>query len=161
VTSSNANCQFLFYLFVLRRGESNARRDTTAEKSGFKPFLICAPNTSSKVGTEANPDSVASRRYCAIIPSMPITDILALLRLEQQKISAAIAALESGGNTTPRRGRPRKDPLADAPSWVTGQPEKPERKKRKFSAKQRAEQALRMKKYWAAKKTAAAKGAKS
>jgi hypothetical protein len=92
---------------------------------------------------------------------MPITDILALLRLEQQKISAAIAALESGGTTTQRRGRPRKDPLADAPSWVTGQPEKPQRKKRKFSSKQRAEQALRMKKYWIAKKKAAAKGAKS
>jgi hypothetical protein len=85
---------------------------------------------------------------------MPISDILALLRLEQQKISAAIAALESG---TPAKklGRPRKDAsLANAPDWVLPKA-KPERKKRKFSAKQRAEQAARMKKYWAAKKRAA------
>ena len=32
-----------------------------------------------------------------------------------------------GGTTTKRRGRPRKDPLADAPDWITGT--KPTKKK--------------------------------
>jgi hypothetical protein len=89
---------------------------------------------------------------------MPTDQILALLIAERQKLDAAIEAL--GGTTTKRRGRPpgSKNALVNAPSWVTGTPEPPEkpaRKKRKFSAKQRAEQAARMKAYWAKKKKAA------
>jgi len=84
---------------------------------------------------------------------MPTDHIIQLLVAERDRINAAIAAL--GGGTVPKkRGRPAKNPLADAPDWV--QPKtKPARKKRTFSAKQRAEQATRMKKYWAAKKKAA------
>jgi hypothetical protein len=91
---------------------------------------------------------------------MPIDHILTLLLAERQKLDAAIAAL-SGGTTAKRRGRPRKDPLADAPSWVTGQPDKPERKKRKFTAKQRAEQSARAKAMWRKRKAAAKSGPKT
>jgi hypothetical protein len=87
---------------------------------------------------------------------MAIDQILALLIAERQKLDAAIQAL--GGTAPKRRGRPPKDQsLADAPSWVTGKPDKPERKKRKFTAKQRAEQSARAKAYWAAKKKTEAK----
>ena len=93
---------------------------------------------------------------CGIIPNMPTDHIIQLLIAERDRINAAIAAL--GGGTAKKRGRPRKDAsLANAPSWVTGKPEppdKPARKKRKFSAKQRAEQAARMKAYWKNKKKA-------
>lgn len=88
--------------------------------------------------------------------SMPIDHILALLIAERDKLNRAIEALQE---PTKRRGRPPKNPLANVPAWVTGQPDKPERKKhtRSFSLAQRRQQALRMKKYWAAKKKAAAR----
>ena len=90
---------------------------------------------------------------------MPTDHIIQLLIAERDRISAAIEAL-GGGTANKRRGRPpgSKNALVNAPSWVTGTPEppdKPARKKRKFSAKQRAEQAARMKAYWAKKKKAA------
>jgi hypothetical protein len=79
---------------------------------------------------------------------MPTDHIIQLLTAERDRINAAIDAL--GGATTKRRGRPLKNPLANAPSWVTGK--KPERKKRKFSAAQRKAQAAKMRAYWKNKK---------
>ena len=88
--------------------------------------------------------------------SMPIDHILALLITERDKLNRAIEALQG---PLKRRGRPPKNPLANAPAWVTGKPDKPERKKhsRKFTAAQRKEQSERVKAYWAAKKKAEAK----
>jgi hypothetical protein len=81
---------------------------------------------------------------------MPLTDILALLEAEKQRIQNAIDAL-TGGTTKPRRGRPRKDAsLSNAPDWVL--PKKKERKKRKFTAKQRQEQSRRAKAMWKKRK---------
>jgi hypothetical protein len=72
---------------------------------------------------------------------------------ERNRLNVAIEAL-GGGTTAKRRGRPRKDAsLANAPDWVLPKA-KPERKKRKFTAKQRKEQAARMKAYWRNKKKA-------
>jgi hypothetical protein len=82
-----------------------------------------------------------------------------LLIAERDKLNSAIALL--GGTPAKKRGRPRKDSM---PDWVTSNKlpvtasapaSAPARKKRTFTAKQRREQALRMKKYWAAKKKAA------
>ena len=78
---------------------------------------------------------------------MPTEQILQLLIMERDKLNQAIDAL--GGLGKKRRGRPAKNPYANAPDWV-----KPKRKKRVFTAKQRKEQALRMKKYWAEKRKA-------
>ena len=91
--------------------------------------------------------------------SMPTEHIVQLLIAERDRIEAAIAALQ-GGTAAKRRGRPPKDQsLANAPSWVTGTtPEKPARKKPRFSAKQRAEQSKRAKEMWRKRKAAAKKG---
>ena len=86
---------------------------------------------------------------------MPIEQILALLIEERDKFNRAIEAL--GGIVKKRRGRPPKNPLGTAVSMlapqVTGKP----RKARKFTAAQRAEQAARMKAYWAKRKKATKK----
>jgi hypothetical protein len=88
---------------------------------------------------------------CAIIPNMPTEHIVQLLIAERDRLNEAIALL--GGGTTKRRGRPPRDALANAPAWVLPK-SKIEKKKRKrmFTAKQRADQAARMKAYWKAKK---------
>jgi hypothetical protein len=71
-----------------------------------------------------------------------------MLIAERDRLNAAIEALQgSSGAVTKRRGRPPKNATADAT-------EKPTRKKRTFTAAQRKQQALRMRKYWAAKKKA-------
>jgi hypothetical protein len=77
---------------------------------------------------------------------MPTDHIVQLLIVERDRLDAAISAL--GGSTAKRRGRPPKDPMANAPDWVL--PKKTEKKKSKrvFSAKWRANQARRMKMYW-------------
>jgi hypothetical protein len=80
---------------------------------------------------------------------MPIDNIVALLIAERDKLNRAIEALQG---PTKRRGRPPKNAVA-AVSAPVGSPA-PARKKRKFSAAQRKEQAKRMKAYWAAKKKA-------
>jgi hypothetical protein len=86
---------------------------------------------------------------------MPIDQIVQMMIAERDRLNSAIETL-TGASTKPRRGRPPKDAsLANAPSWVTGQPEKPPRKKRKFSAKQRAEQSKRAKAMWKKRKAAA------
>jgi hypothetical protein len=90
--------------------------------------------------------------------------IAAALQAEISRLSQALSIL-TGGNAVKRRGRPRKDNTP--PAWVTNgatpaataPASAPARKKRTFTAKQRREQALRMKKYWAAKKKAAKKAA--
>jgi hypothetical protein len=82
---------------------------------------------------------------------MPTDHILALLLAERQKLDAAISAL---GGTTKRRGRPPKDPLANAPAWVLPKPKAEKKRKRIISAKQRADQSRRMKIYWRNKKKA-------
>ncbi len=88
---------------------------------------------------------------------MPTDHIVALLIAERDKLSRAIEALQG---PTKRRGRPPKNPLANAPSWVTSKnplknakPAKV-RRKRIFTAAQRKAFGLRMKKYWAAKRKA-------
>ena len=85
---------------------------------------------------------------------MPTTEILQLLIAERDRMNHAIELLT--GTTTKKRGRPRKDFLANAPEWVLPKA-KPERKKRTFSAKQRAEQSKRAKAMWRKRKAAAAK----
>jgi hypothetical protein len=83
---------------------------------------------------------------------MPIEHILALLVEERDKLNRAIEAL--GGIVKKGRGRfPKNNPLGTAvstlaPPAVHAKP----RKKRRFTAAQRKEQAARMRAYWAAKK---------
>jgi hypothetical protein len=80
---------------------------------------------------------------------MPVTDILALLIAERDRLNAAIAALQ-GGAAPKRRGRPAKNAVAaEAPAE-----EQPARKKRTFSDAQRKAISKRMKARWAAKKKA-------
>jgi hypothetical protein len=91
---------------------------------------------------------------------MPTDQILALLIAERDKLNAAISLL--GGTPAKRRGRPPKSAMLD---WVTSNklpvtapaPEKPARKKRKFSPAQRKAAAERMRQMWAKKKKAAKK----
>lgn len=95
---------------------------------------------------------------------MPTDHILSLLIAERDKLNAAISLL--GGTPAKRRGRPPKS--ASMPDWVTSNnlpvtapvPEKPAKKKRKFSPAQREAARKRMKAMWA-KKKAAKKAAKS
>jgi hypothetical protein len=81
---------------------------------------------------------------------MPTEQILTLLIAERDKLNRAIEALQG---PTKRRGRPPKNPLANAASA----PVPAKRKRRKFTAAQRKAQAARMKAFWAAKKRAAKK----
>lgn len=80
---------------------------------------------------------------------MPTEHIVALLIQERDKLNRAIEALQG---PMKRRGRPPKNALAAAPT--APEAPAPARKKRKFTAAQRKEQAARMKRYWAAKKKA-------
>jgi hypothetical protein len=80
---------------------------------------------------------------------MPTEHIVALLIQERDKLNRAIEALQG---PTKRRGRPPKNAVT-AGVAPTAAPT-PGRKKRKFSAAHRKEQANRMKAYWAAKKKA-------
>jgi uncharacterized protein YciW len=75
---------------------------------------------------------------------MPTEHIVALLIQERDKLNRAIEALQG---STKRRGRPPKN-LSN-----TSEPAQPaKRKRRTFSAAQRAAAAERMRKMWAAKK---------
>jgi hypothetical protein len=83
------------------------------------------------------------------ILAMPTDHILSLLIAERDKLNDAIEALQG---PTKRRGRlPKSAPTAASPE--PAQPAK--RKRRKFTAAQRKQQAARMKAFWAAKKKAA------
>jgi hypothetical protein len=82
---------------------------------------------------------------------MPTEHILALLIAERDKLNRAIEALQG---PTKRRGRPPKNPLA---ATITAAAPEPAKRKRRFSAAQRKQQAKRMKAYWAAKRMAEAK----
>ncbi|HEY4359521.1 MAG TPA: hypothetical protein VGN17_01060 [Bryobacteraceae bacterium] len=91
---------------------------------------------------------------------MSTTDeILKLLVLERDKLNRAIEALSGSSSGVKRRGRPPKNPLANAPDWVLPAKkkaaEKPARGKRTWSAAQKKAAAERMKARWAAKKKAA------
>jgi len=86
---------------------------------------------------------------------MPTDQIVALLIAERDKLNAAIAALQG---TVKRRGRPPKNPLAAAGAVA---PPAPARKKRHFSAAQRAAAAERMRQRWAAKRKAQPKAKKA
>jgi hypothetical protein len=88
---------------------------------------------------------------------MPIESIIGLLLAERQRIDAALSALQGSGSSK-RRGRPAAK-LTDAPVWVKGPVKKVAVKKhgRTYTPAQRAEQAARMKKFWAAKKKAVGK----
>jgi len=83
---------------------------------------------------------------------MPTENIVALLIAERDKLNRAIEALRG---PTKRRGRPPKNPAEVAPPAAV--PVRAKRKRRKFTAAQRKQQAEKMRQYWAAKKKAAAK----
>jgi hypothetical protein len=77
---------------------------------------------------------------------MSTEQIVALLVAERDRLNRAIEALGVG---VKRRGRPPKSAVADGvPPANAG----PKRGRRTFTAKQRADQAKRMKAYWAARK---------
>jgi type II secretory pathway component HofQ len=83
-----------------------------------------------------------------------ITDILAVLTAERDKLNQAIAILQGSG-VPKRRGRPPKNPLAalmalTAPASAARPNAKLARPKR--TKAQREAQAERMRKYWAARK---------
>ena len=90
---------------------------------------------------------------------MPTDHMVSLLIAERDKLNAAIAALSG---PTKRLGRPPTKPMASATAAAPAPmaPTPAERRKRRFSAAQRKQQAERMKAYWAAKKKAAAPKAK-
>jgi hypothetical protein len=81
---------------------------------------------------------------------MPTERIIALLIAERDKLNRAIEALQ--GPTT-RKEKPRSS-TATAGST---EPAQPARKKRRFTAAQRKQQAERMRAFWAVKKKAAVK----
>jgi hypothetical protein len=85
---------------------------------------------------------------------MPTEQILALLIAERDKLSQAIEVLQG---PTKRRGRPPKNALNGATPSVAVEPSQPAKKKRRFTAAQRKQQAEKMKAYWLAKKKAEAK----
>src|ERR1700691_1348386 len=85
---------------------------------------------------------------------MPTEQILALLIAERDKLNRAIEALQG---PTKRRGRPLKNPLSAAHPSALEPAQLAKKKRRRFTAAQRKEQAERMKAFWAAKKKAAAK----
>ena len=76
-----------------------------------------------------------------ILWPMPIDVVVQLLLAERQKIDAALVLLQGGQK---RRGRPPKNPLANAPDWVL-----PPKKKRKISAAARKKMAAAQKARWA------------
>jgi hypothetical protein len=86
---------------------------------------------------------------------MQTEQIVALLVQERDRLSRAIEALQG---PIKRRGRPPKNPLANASDWVLpSQKSAPRKARRKFTAEQRQAQAEKMKAYWAKKKKAAKK----
>jgi len=85
---------------------------------------------------------------------MATEHILTLLIAERNRLDAAIQALGAGPR---KRGRPPKNPLANAPSWATGQPESGGKPKRVVSAAARKRMAAAQRKRWAAVKKAQAK----
>jgi len=86
---------------------------------------------------------------------MPTEHILALLVAERDKLNRAIEAL--GGTIPKRRGRPPRNPLTNAPSWVTGKPETDGKPKRIVSAAARKRMAVAQRKRWTAKRAAVGK----
>jgi hypothetical protein len=93
--------------------------------------------------------------------AMDTKAIAQAIQAEITRLSQALSIL-TGGTAVKRRGRP---PKSTPPDWVTSNgaatapAPAPARKKRVFTAAQRRQQALRMKKYWQAKKKTAAKKA--
>jgi hypothetical protein len=75
---------------------------------------------------------------------MPTEHIVALLIAERDKLTRAIEALQGA---VKRRGRPPKNPLQQIIA-----PAVPPKKRGGMSAANRKAQALRMKKFWAAKR---------
>ncbi len=87
---------------------------------------------------------------------MEIDQIVAMLIAERDRLNRAIEALQGPAK---RRGRPPKNPLANAPDWVLPAKKSATKKKgrRKFTAEQKAAQAEKMKAYWAKRKKSAKK----
>ena len=84
---------------------------------------------------------------------------LDILKLERSKLDQAIRLLEGDTGTGRRMGRLRKSPDDPTmPDWVSGNitANKPKRKSRKFTRKQREQQSAFMKAQWAKRKKAAA-----
>jgi len=84
----------------------------------------------------------------------PTEQIITLLIQERDRLNRVIKVLQG---PTKHRGRPPKNPSTVAPP-AASEPDQPAKKKRsRFTAAQRKQQAERMKVFWAAKKKAAAK----
>ena len=88
---------------------------------------------------------------------MPTDHILSLLIAERDKLSRAIEALTGQAK---RRGRPPKNPTVAYTRASASVTAAPARKKRHFSAAQRAAAAKRMRLRWAAKRKAERKAGK-
>jgi hypothetical protein len=101
---------------------------------------------------------IRSLDFPLIIPLMDTQAIAAAIQAEITRLQSALTIL-TGDTPIKRRGRP-KGSKNTPPNWVTATglaataPEKPARKKRKFTAAQRKAAAKRMKAMWAAKKKA-------
>ncbi len=80
-----------------------------------------------------------------------ITDILAALTAERDKLNQAIAILQGSG-IPKRRGRAPKNPLAALLAPASAAQPKAKRARPKRTKAQREAQAERMRKYWAARK---------
>jgi hypothetical protein len=80
---------------------------------------------------------------------METNHIVALLIAERDRLNRAIGVLQG---PTKRRGRPPKSAVTATAAPTSAPAAAPARKKRKFTPAQRKEQAVRMRKYWDAKK---------
>jgi hypothetical protein len=86
---------------------------------------------------------------------MPIDHILAALVEERDKLSRAIEVL---GGTTPRRGRPPKNPTPSSNGAGVATPAPAHKRRGHMSPAARKAQSARMKRFWAAKRRKGAAG---
>ena len=88
----------------------------------------------------------------------PISDILDLLVTERDKLTRAIEAL---GGSTPRRGRPPKNPTPSSNGASVATPATNGSRRGHMSAAARKRQSERMRKYWKRRKAGVAATKKS
>lgn len=85
---------------------------------------------------------------------MATEQIIAALIAERDRLNRAIEALQG---PVKRRGRPPKNPLANAPGWVLPTTPKKKRGRPPLTEEQKAAQAEKMKAFWKKRKAAAKK----